>query len=109
MSIKLYNCDCEFDVLANQAGETGVVGYKLTSECSVCEQARIAATAAALVERTENRIREIKNRIIQLTNEKAQATSLGYTDLVSDKQTEIDNLETELTALVGIKNDRQID
>lgn len=45
------------------------------------------------------RIKNLKEMITKLEVEKEKANSLGYTDIVSDKNTEITSLQTELAGL----------
>lgn len=50
---------------------------------------------------TNRDIENLQDLITKLTIEKDKATALGYTDLATAKQADIDTLEAELTSLQG--------
>ena len=45
MSIKLHNCDCEYEEIENKA-KTKAKGYVLVKECSACAAKREASNIA---------------------------------------------------------------
>jgi hypothetical protein len=92
-------CICEVTEVVNLISGSTVKGYIDSYECSVCQALREAQAAQAESDRITNRIKELKNLIITLTIEKEKATTLGYTDLATEKQNQIDASETELASL----------
>lgn len=91
-------CTCTVDEQENLAG-TSVIGHTLVAECSICQALREASLSANTAAQKITRIAEIKNIIVKLSVEKDKATSLGYSDLVSTKTTEIATLQDELEIL----------
>lgn len=53
------------------------------------------------LQKKNNQIKKLKDSIIKLEIEKDKAQTLGYTDIVNDKQIEINNLQTLLNDLEG--------
>lgn len=90
-------CIVEQKTLTNNVANSSVsaIGEIMISECSTCEQARLQEAENL----KQQRIKELKNAIVALETEKDKATALGYTDIVSDKQTEITTLQIELDSL----------
>lgn len=76
--MKLYDCDCEFSELTNEAS-TAVKGYTLTSECDVCKAKREAqAQAKADADTQEEARAEAKEAL--LVSGTAKLKALGFTD-----------------------------
>jgi hypothetical protein len=92
-------CTCEVTEIVNLISGNEVKGYVDSFECSICQALRESQATEAATTRTTNRIKELKNMIITLTIEKEKATTLGYSDLATEKQNQIDAAQTELTAL----------
>jgi hypothetical protein len=93
------NCTCTMIEIPNNVEGSSVKSYSLDTECSICVSLRESQKVTSDANKKIERIKQLKNQIIQLNIEKDKANSLGYSDIVSEKesliivaQTELDNL-----------------
>lgn len=92
-------CTCEVEEIVSSV-DSSVKGYRVSQECTICSALRATQSAAYLQQQLEDRISFLQNKIVQLSTEKDKATSLGFTDLAAQKQTELTALSEELATLV---------
>lgn len=93
------NCTCTMLEIPNNVEGSGIKSYSLENECEICSALRISQQEINEANRKTDRIKYLKNQIIQLSIEKDKANILGYDDLVSEKQNQISELQTELNNL----------
>ena len=84
-------CICVVEEVVNTIN-TDVKSYRLVAECEVCKTLREDSNATRAITEKAAKIDRIKNQIIQLSIEKDKATTLGFSDLVTQKTNEISTL-----------------
>ena len=94
------NCTCTMIEIPNNVEGSSVKSYSLDTECSVCVALRESQQVTSDSNKKTERIKQLKNQIIQLNIEKDKANSLGYSDIVSEKDSLISAAQSELSGLL---------
>ena len=93
------NCTCTMIEIPNNVEGSSVKSYSLDTECSICVALRESQKVTSDANRKTERIKKLKNQIIQLNIEKDKANSLGYDEIVFEKESLIIAANTELDSL----------
>ena len=96
MSIRLYECLCEFEEIHNNVLDSTAKGYSLVSECDICKAKR---EANALVTTNQFRKQEILNELNDLDKKVIRPLLDGETERVDAIKAQKVTLRAELATL----------